>query len=141
MSVSCEKVTFEIAEPLIGPFAKISFTASGDVTVMAGVKAGGESPISAGDASAGVYVTVHGDTITDVGVTASVSEYLKAGPIQIAGPSASVSVTAADVYSGVSALIAPPGELAGVARGARSQDCGDRAPRSFRGRRTPENPP
>src|ERR1700722_634216 len=40
IGVTCEKVTVGASEPGLGPFARLTVTSTGDVTIMAGVKAG-----------------------------------------------------------------------------------------------------
>jgi len=107
ISVNCEKVTIGTSAPGLGPFVKLTVRTNGDFTVMAGVKAG----VSLGPASVGVdagaYLTMHGDTVKDVGVTASASAGASAGPISLSGPSASATVTIADVSAAVDSLIQP----------------------------------
>ncbi len=109
ISVTCEKVTLGASEPGLGPFARLTVTSAGDVTVMAGVKAGVSlGPVSAG-VEAGAYLTMHGNTVTDVGITASASAGASEGPISLSGPSAGATFTMADISQAVDSLIQPSG--------------------------------
>jgi hypothetical protein len=100
ISVNCEKVSVSTSAPGLGPFAKVTVNQNGDITIIAGVKAG----VSLGPASAGVqagaYVTIHDGAISDVGITTSAAAGASAGNINLSGPSASATVSFANA-SGV----------------------------------------
>jgi tetratricopeptide repeat protein len=93
IGANCEQVTAGASAPGLGPFAKVTFSRSGDITIVAGVKAGTSiGPVSAG-ANAGVYVTVHDGTVSDVGLTVSGKLGLSGDPISLSGPAANATVS------------------------------------------------
>jgi tetratricopeptide (TPR) repeat protein len=104
ISVDCEKISVSVQEPLLGPFTKVSWTRTGDITAIVGVK-GGDSlgPASAG-IEAGVYVTVHGGQITDAGITATESATVKAGPINLQAGAIGGTMTFDDIVSAMKGL-------------------------------------
>jgi hypothetical protein len=104
ISVNCEKISVTVQEPVLGPFAKVSWKSSGDITAVVGVKEGVSlGPASAG-IEAGVYVTVHDGQITDAGVTASESATVKAGPINLQAGSIGGTVSFDDIATAMKSL-------------------------------------
>ena len=93
--MDCEKISVAGQAPALSPFLKVSLARTGDVTIFVGAKTGDTLGPAAGKVEAGVYVTIHGGTFTDAGVTASAKAALIAGPIslQTSLPGATVSFT------------------------------------------------
>jgi hypothetical protein len=91
--VNCERVSVSSSVPGLGPFATVVVNRNGDITIVAGVRAG----VSLGPASAGVqagaYVTIHDGAVSDVGITTSAAAGVTSGPIYLSGPSASATVS------------------------------------------------
>jgi Flp pilus assembly protein TadD len=104
ISVNCEKISVSVQEPILGPFTKVSWTRTGDVTAVVGVK-GGDSlgPASAG-IEAGVYVTVHGGQIIDAGITATEEATVKAGPITLQAGATGGTMSFDDIVSAMKGL-------------------------------------
>lgn len=105
ISVNCEKITISPQVPALGPFAKVTWSRNGDLTLLIGVKGGVSlGPASAG-VSAGVYITAHDGDVTDAGVTASAGASVKAGPLNLSAGSVSGSVSFTDLSSDLVSLV------------------------------------
>ena len=80
VSISCEKVSVEISEPGLGPFAQFTVPRSGDWTAFMGVK--GSLPGTT--ARFGVYIRGDDNSFTDAGIKSTQS--LGSGPLKIESP-------------------------------------------------------
>jgi tetratricopeptide (TPR) repeat protein len=84
VSVTCEKLSIKVTAPgVFAPFAKISFSTNGDTTIVLGERAGGSLGSLSASGEAGVYLTVNGGSVTDVG--AAVSARVGDGEISLTG--------------------------------------------------------
>ncbi len=80
ITANCERVSVTVAAPGLGPFGKLTLNRNGDLTIMAGVRAGVSLGAAGAGIKAGAYVTIHSDTISDVGVTATAKATLQLEP-------------------------------------------------------------
>jgi tetratricopeptide (TPR) repeat protein len=105
ITVDCEKISVSTQAPALSPFLRVSLARTGDVTLFVGAKAGASLGPSAGKVEAGVYVTIHGATFTDAGVTASAKAVLTAGPVNLTAASLSGTVSFANLSSALTSLV------------------------------------